>query len=527
MKNIKFLFIVLLMISSCTKSVDESTLIEKDGLMYQLGSEKPYSGEVFDLYDSGENFYTGTFEQGKIVGDFVYYRKDGSIQEPLYYNDLVEKDGLTYSPTSDEPFSGEVVGLYRTGEKVLSGVFMSGNQVGDYTYLKKDGSNQEPLNYKDIVIKDELIYPPNSNELFSGEVIGYNDVGNKVFSGIFQYGRKVVDFSFFNDSGQNKSDINIINLEEIDGLLVLQSSGLPFSGKVYYNHPTGPDRLKEINYFNGKPLWGKVFYFKENGEIIRNFDLSELNYNYSSGNYYQVDSKKPNSGITSCGVISKFFPTGEPLFRGVIYNGKWMEGPTYFNLDGTINKPLNYPNQLDVSMGYNEYVIKSTNSRYTGLVYLTHPNGKKKMEGLSIQGKKEGIWTTWYQNGKKETEGKYFKGTKTGDWGYYYEDTGGIEMEGRSIDGKEQGLWKYYDKNSIPTKSIHWLLGVKHGKQTGSESGNYDHGVRVGEWRIDTWDKIEIGMYTDGEKYGWWEMYNPINGEFVMRYFYYMGEVGK
>jgi len=34
-------------------------------------------------------------------------------------------------------------------------------------------------------------------------------------------------------------------------------------------------------------------------------------------------------------------------------------------------------------------------------------------------------------------------------------------------------------------------------------------------------------MYTDGEKYGWWEMYNPINGEFVMRYFYYMGEVGK
>ena len=528
MKKTSLLFLSIIVFVGCTKSVDESTLIEKNGVLYESDSDKPYSGEVFDLYYNGEKFYTGSFEQGKLVGDYVYYRKDGQIQEPLNSNDVKIKNELTYSSISDEPFSGEVVSLYSTGEKVFSTVFLNGYQNSDYLYFKKDGSIQEPLNYKDIVERDGLIHSPNSDEPFSGEIVGYNDVRNKVFSGFFQYGRKVIDFSFFNDSGQKQIDTNIDSLEEVDGLLVKKSSGLPFSGRVYYNHLIGLSRFKQINFFNGKPLREKIIYFKENGELIRNFDLSELNYNYSSGNYYQVDPKKPNSGITSCGVISKFFPTGEPLFRGVFYNGKWMEGPTYFNLDGTINKPLNYPDQLDVNMGDNEYVIKSTNSRYTGLVYSTYPNGKKKMEGLSIQGRKEGMWTTWYQNGNKETEGNYYKGTQTGEWGYYYEDGEGVEWVGESYKGKRTGVWKYYNKNSHTLSGIRtYLNGVIHGKQTGNESGNYEHGVRVGQWTLKLGYRTEVGMYTDGEKYGWWEFFNPLNGEFIMRVFYHMGQEGK
>jgi len=188
---------------------------------------------------------------------------------------------------------------------------------------------------------------------------------------------------------------------------------------------------------------------------------------------------------------------------------------------------MNYPDQLDVNMGYNEYVIKSTNSRYTGLVFSTHPNGKKKMEGLSIQGKKEGIWTTWLQNGNKESVGYYFEGYPTGEWGYYHEDGEGLQWVGGSYEGTRNGVWKYYQKNSSHLSGIRtYLKGVRHGKQTGSESGNYEHGVRVGEWRIDTWDKIEIGSYTNGEKYGVWKVYD-VYGNFMVKTFYYMGEENK
>jgi antitoxin component YwqK of YwqJK toxin-antitoxin module len=459
MKNIMFILLPLILIIGCTKSVDESTLIEKDGLLYQSDSDKPYSGEVFDLYDTGKNFYTGVFEQGKLVGDFVYYRKDGQIQEPLNYNDLEKKDGLTYSPNSDEPFSGEVVGLYTTGEKVLSGVFLNGHQTGDYSYFKKDGSLQEPLSYNDIVEKDGHIISPNSDGLFSGEVVGYNNAGNKVLSGFFHYGKRINDFSFFNNSGQLQIDTNIDDLEEIDGVLAHPLSGRPFSGRVDYNYPNSSNRFKQIKFLNGNPLGDEVIYFDKNGEIYGNFGLSELRYDYAGRSYYVAGDQDSISN----GVISESFPTGEPLYRGVMFEGNWAEGPTYFNIDGTLSKPMKYPDQLDIrTNGVEEFVIKSTDSRYTGLVYSTHPNGKKKMEGLSIQGKKSGIWITWYSNGKTETMGQYHvTGNKTGLWGHYHEDTGMIKTIGRSIDGKEQGLWKYYDKNGKWLEDIDWVLGKK------------------------------------------------------------------
>ena len=164
-----FILLPLILIIGCTKSVDESTLIEKDGLLYQSDSDKPYSGEVFDLYDTGKNFYTGVFEQGKLVGDFVYYRKDGQIQEPLNYNDLEKKDGLTYSPNSDEPFSGEVVGLYGTGEREFSGTFKYGTQVEEYSFFNRDGNVKVPIN-EDIVLNEinGVFFTKDTNEPYSG-----------------------------------------------------------------------------------------------------------------------------------------------------------------------------------------------------------------------------------------------------------------------------------------------------------------------------------------------------------------------
>ena len=66
MKKLLQIVIPLLLIVGCSqKPTDETTLIEKDGVMYLPDSDKPYTGEVFTNYDTGEKLYQGTYENGQ------------------------------------------------------------------------------------------------------------------------------------------------------------------------------------------------------------------------------------------------------------------------------------------------------------------------------------------------------------------------------------------------------------------------------------------------------------------------------
>jgi hypothetical protein len=55
MKKTLLTILPLLLIVGCSqKPVDETTLIEKEGVMYLPNSDTPYTGEVFTNYDTGE-----------------------------------------------------------------------------------------------------------------------------------------------------------------------------------------------------------------------------------------------------------------------------------------------------------------------------------------------------------------------------------------------------------------------------------------------------------------------------------------
>ena len=116
MKKIFLIILPLLLIVGCSKPVEESTLINKDGLMYLPDSDSPYTGEVFTNYDTGEKLYTGRYENGLLI-EYSYLKKDGSVKTPINDETLIEKDGLIYDSNYDEPYNGEVVMYYDTGEK--------------------------------------------------------------------------------------------------------------------------------------------------------------------------------------------------------------------------------------------------------------------------------------------------------------------------------------------------------------------------------------------------------------------------
>ena len=46
--------------------------------------------------------------------------------------------------------------------------------------------------------------------------------------------------------------------------------------------------------------------------------------------------------------------------------------------------------------------LKGSDTLYTGKVFALHPNGQKKAEVKSKDGKKEGLVVAWHENGKKK-----------------------------------------------------------------------------------------------------------------------------
>jgi len=77
MKRLLLIVLPLLFIVSCSKPVEDSTLINKDGLMYTPDSDKPYTGDVFELYDNGNRKLSGILKGGKKDGLVTSWYENG------------------------------------------------------------------------------------------------------------------------------------------------------------------------------------------------------------------------------------------------------------------------------------------------------------------------------------------------------------------------------------------------------------------------------------------------------------------
>ena len=115
--KLKILFLTLvLLIIGCSKTVEDSTLINKDGLMYLPDSDSPYSGEVFTNYDTGEKEYQGTYVNGLLI-EYSYLNKDGTVKEPVNGETLIDRGGLFYEVNGQKPYTGDVFELYKDGSR--------------------------------------------------------------------------------------------------------------------------------------------------------------------------------------------------------------------------------------------------------------------------------------------------------------------------------------------------------------------------------------------------------------------------
>ena len=215
MKKTLLIILPLLLIVGCSKPVEDSTLINKDGLMYLPDSDSPYSGEVYFNYDTGEKLYQGTYENGLLVTD-SYLNKDGSVKEPINYETtLVERKSVYYTKDTNKPYSGPVFSLYEVGgQKKSEGNLKDGELNGLWTDWYENGQKGDEGTYKDGKLdglwtswyengqkEREVTYKDGKRD---GKWTFWYENGQKSEEGTWKEGKKDGKWTWYNDDGTVK-----------------------------------------------------------------------------------------------------------------------------------------------------------------------------------------------------------------------------------------------------------------------------------------------------------------------------------
>lgn len=98
------------------------------------------------------------------------------------------------------------------------------------------------------------------------------------------------------------------------------------------------------------------------------------------------------------------------------------------------------------SVANSSAIVKMETGNKTGYDTLYFEDGSKKLGGMLVKGKREGIWTSWYPDGTMWSEGEFKNGKPSGKTVTYYE-TGNKRYEGFYMEGKKAGKWFFWDEN--------------------------------------------------------------------------------
>ena len=178
----------------------------------------------------------------------------GCSKEPLDESILIEKDRLMYEPNSDEPYSGEVFTNYFTGEKEYQGRYENGLLI-EYSYINKDGSVKEPVNGETLIDSSGLLYEVSRQKPYTGDVFELNKNGGRKYFGSIKGGRRDKLWTYLHSNGQKAEEGTFK-----DGIK---------DGKWTYFH-SNEQKKKVGNYKNGKSD-GKWTYWYDNGREIISF----------------------------------------------------------------------------------------------------------------------------------------------------------------------------------------------------------------------------------------------------------------
>ncbi len=298
---------------------------------------------------------------------------------------IVERGGLVYAPNSDKPYTGNVHKNDQNGDPLVTGVYKTGRKHGDWTISSSDNSG---------VITEETF---DLGRLIRRASYIFDSSGQPTLNGEFN--------EWYLNGNKQQETIFLLGDKHGKEKLYYESGGIKSQGEYRGNEKHGywTNYLEDGTKDNSGPFQhnersGKWVWFYPNGKV-------QGEYMYANG--------KAN------GLSKAWSETGQLLFES-----EWVNGHEH------------------------------------GKYMQWHSSGSKHVVGeMSYSptfGKsfKTGQWTVWWNNGIIEETGAYSIGQdefneyvsiKTGRWQYYEPLTRKIMIvEEYDSLGQPHGQWKHF-----------------------------------------------------------------------------------
>lgn len=159
--------------------------------------------------------------------------------------------------------------------------------------------------------------------------------------------------------------------------------------------------------------------------------------------------------------------------------------------------------------------VAGTDKPFTGNCESCHQNGRVQRRVKFVDGKEEGIDTTYYESGCPQIVRELVQGVEQGTWYYMYDSTQLLAWEMNYYLGEKHGKHIFFklrddDRSRLDTtKWENYDMGLLDGlKRTYHDNGvlkgeiSYDHGVYDGAFRIYNNERVVIQElnYKEGEK---------------------------
>ncbi len=90
-------------------------------------------------------------------------------------------------------------------------------------------------------------------------------------------------------------------------------------------------------------------------------------------------------------------------------------------------------------------IVTEQDSTQNGESIIKYKSGKVKMQGMMKDGKREGLWKSFYENGNQWSESVFTAGIKNGKTSTWYEN-GNKRYDGFYTNDMESGKWTYWDE---------------------------------------------------------------------------------
>lgn len=172
------------------------------------------------------------------------------------------------------------------------------------------------------------------------------------------------------------------------------------------------------------------------------------------------------------------------------YKGARRDSLRYVEFEcGKLLGVIDCNNKLMYDEGQNIFYAKGTGAPYTGDCETCHNNGLREHLIHFVNGKEDGVDTTYYRSGCVMVVRSLSLGAKNGRWTYYYDSTARPAWIRNYMNNELNGEQIYFNKQGDTTKWEFYANGVLNGVRreyyTGSilkKEINYKNGIFDGDY---------------------------------------------